>query len=494
MEKAIATKPRTRVFLLYTGGTIGMAPADPSNPDSPLVPQPLDKLLGYMPGLEAQGIELGYQGFEKPLDSTEVKAEHWLLMAQAIESVYDQYDGFVILHGTDTMAYSTSGLSFIMENLAKPVVVTGSQLPISAVRTDAVQNLVAAIFLAGYKATGLPLIPEVVLCFADRVLRGNRARKVSTSAWAGFDSPNFSPLATIGEHIVVNRDLLRSPADNSKSPFFVHRQLVQDALPLDIFPGLLASHLDLLLKADDVQGMVLKTFGSGNCPEALLETIGEAIEGRNGRRPKLIVNVTQCLQGSVEMGRYAASSGLLERGVISGMDMTPEAALVKLFWVLGTFRNPEERKIQLQIDQRGEQSENLFDLRFLGLEERLDPKLSHDFSQRVDGRFLKDQLSRAVLRVSGIRCPSAKVGETVKVRAFVNLPAVVSDPDSPDAQTYRAAEFSAHYEEGKELSFILDVTDTVERIVRPGPPIELTLVGSTPIQPRGVYLALFART
>ncbi|MCH8989402.1 MAG: asparaginase [Chloroflexi bacterium] len=488
----VADGEKARVFILYTGGTIGMAPEDLENPDSPLVAKPLDELLQYVPGLANEGITLGFASFDEPLDSTEVMADHWLKMAAEIEQVYEEYDGFVILHGTDTMAYTTSGLSFIMENLAKPVVVTGSQLPISSARTDAVQNFVASVFLAGYKATNLPLIPEVMLCFADRVLRGNRARKISTASWVGFDSPNFPLLATIGEHIVVNRDLIRAPADNTRSKFFVHRQLVTDALAIDIFPGLRPSHLAALLDQEDIRAVVLKTFGVGNCPAALWPTLSAAIEGKGGRTPKVVVNVTQCLQGSVEMGLYAASSGLLEGGVLSGLDMTPEAALVKLFWALGTIRDPQERNVQLQIDQRGEQSENLFDLRFIPAGQTVEPKEVHDFTQSVDGRFLVERLTKAVIRLSGVACPEAEPGQMVTIKAYLNLPPVVA-PDSPEAQRYLAVELSDTYDPDAGLFFIQDISPIVEEVVRPGPPITISLVASTPIQPRGVFLALFAR-
>jgi L-asparaginase len=176
----------TRIFILYTGGTIGMAPDDPGKLGSPLVPKPLNELLRYVPGLlDDPRFQLDYEGYDKPLDSSNVGPEDWLDMAKRIGRAYDHYDGFVILHGTDTMAYTASALSFLFENLAKPVVITGSQLPISATRTDGVMNFVNAVHVAGYKGSGLPCIPEVVVVFADKILRGCRTRKVSTASWAG---------------------------------------------------------------------------------------------------------------------------------------------------------------------------------------------------------------------------------------------------------------------------------------------------------------------
>ncbi|HEY4261351.1 MAG TPA: asparaginase, partial [Schlesneria sp.] len=185
---------RAKVFVLYTGGTIGMAPKERDRPGSPLEPKPLAELLKYVPAMGNTDIELGYESFDKPLDSSDLGPNHWIEIAERIEAVYDQYNGFVILHGTDTLSYTASALAFMFQSLRKPVVVTGSQLPISDARTDAVMNLVNAIYIAGWMATGLPCIPEVVVVFADKVLRGCRTRKVSSKSWAGFDSPNFPPL------------------------------------------------------------------------------------------------------------------------------------------------------------------------------------------------------------------------------------------------------------------------------------------------------------
>lgn len=409
-----------KVLVLYTGGTIGMGPRDAS-PESPLVPQPLPALLKYAVGLEGLGIELSYEQFAEPLDSSNVGPAQWRMMARVIERGYEEYEGFVILHGTDTMAYTASALAFMFEHLGKPVVITGSQLPISHPRTDARQNLVNAVMVAGHRAAGLPCIPEVVIVFADKILRGCRASKVSSTAWAGFDSPNFPALGTIGERIRVATEYLRA-----KPPvgawFGVNYDFVEDVIEVGIFPGMKAAQLRAVLGLDSVRGAVLRTFGSGNAPQdpEFLAAIGEAV----AEKARTIINITQCHQGMVEMGLYAASNGLLERGVVSGLDMTPEAALTKLMWALGAYSGSEVAR-QLQIGQRGEQSENLYDLRFGA--SGAAGALHREFvgTQRLEVGFAPARLARAVLRISGLR-----VGSPAGARAQLQI--AVEKRDAPE--------------------------------------------------------------
>lgn len=479
---------KTKVFILYTGGTIGMAPNDPEKPGSELVPQPLSELLKYTKGLDSENIELGYSSFDVPLDSSDLEPKHWLEMAGQIEKVYDDYDGFVILQGTDTMAYTSSALAFIFENLAKPVVITGSQLPISDVRTDAVMNLVNAVHIAGYKAKGLPLIPEVVVVFADKILRGCRTHKVSSSSWAGFDSPNFPPLGTIGEHIRINTDLLLSlPSEGQK--FQVNRDITDRVMDIALFPGFKPSHLKEVLSLKGVDAIVLRTYGAGNAPgyPAFLEVIDEVVHKEN----KVIVNITQCVEGMVEMGLYAASSGLLERGVISGLDMTPDAALAKLMCTLGT-KIGDQVMTQMQVSQRGEQSENLFDLRYGPCGDVSKPEEKFQEYVTPDRRFKVYKLSKAVVRFSKLMLTGITEGESVNVRVFMNLPSADSNTkaDHPRCVMDVPVVWT-----GEPLNLISEIENEKARSALGESDVTLSVVAPEGVKFwfEGLYLALFAK-
>ncbi len=477
----------SKIFVLYTGGTIGMAPMDKDNEASPLQPKGLNELLGYMPNVaRLKSVTFTYESFERPLDSSDVKPGDWIRMAKMIHDNYDGHDGFIILHGTDTMAYTASGLSFIFENLAKPVVITGSQLPISAVRTDAVLNFTNAIYLAAYKTYDLPLIAEVVICFADKILRGCRATKVSTNEWAGFDSPNYPPLGTIGEHIEIRPDLLMAlPGPDKK--LIINTELVEDVMNIGIFPGVKAGQFrKLLVDNDAIEGVVMNTFGAGNAPgdEEFLGVIDDA-----AKQGRLILNITQCLKGMVEMGLYAASSGLLERGVVSGLDMTSEAALAKLMWTLGT-QFGEGRITQLQISQRGEQSQNLFDLRYGGLD-RTEAKDLFTGSATPDGRLNRERLSRAVIRISSLGLDNVEIGSKVVLNAFMNMPRVRNE--TPSSEDRCVATFEIIWR-GVQETQIKVVTDRVRHVIGSGQ-IILSLVSPDPdvrFYYQGLYLALFS--
>ena len=518
---------RTQIYLLYTGGTIGMAPRDRDDPLSPLQPKPLAELLDYLPGFgkaddpnkfrgddakalatlnaskdaaeQEPFIELdngnlivfGSGSFEEPVDSSDVGPADWKRMAEMIAAVYDDYDGFVILHGTDTMAFTASALSFIFENLAKPVVVTGSQLPLIGIRTDAPLNLINAINIAGYQATDLPLIPEVAIVFADRIIRGCRASKVSTSNWAGFDSPNFPLLGTIGEHIKINNNYLLSPPVSNKK-FFIKTDFDDNVFHLTLFPGFTVDQISKIVEEEKTKGIVLRTYGTGNVPgdQAFLETLGSAINGG-----KMIVSLTQCIQGAVEMGLYEASSGLMERGVISGLDMTPEAALTKMMWTLGT-QFGEGRIMQMQINQRGEQTENLFDLRFGALKQK-DAQAIYINAVSPDGRLDRDRISNAMLRISdlgvvGVKASKDSEKSNVKVHVFMNMPAANHQTELGQDRHIGTLEFNWN---GTATTRMKNITHATQNVIGSGDVI-LTLVTESPdikLYFRGLYIALYAK-
>jgi len=481
---------RPRVLLLYTGGTIGMKNADESNPASPLVPIPNGKeLIKGIPQLEAIKMNLiefdiaklkDKRGREmEPLDSSDINADHWAAMARAIADNYDDWDGFVLLHGTDTMAYTASALSFMLMNLAKPVVVTGSQLSLTDIRTDGIQNLVNALYVAGWKATGLPLVPEVTVCFADRLLRGNRVRKLSTSSWQGFGSPNYPPIGEIGEHIRIHPNRIRPPADNERAPFFVRETLSPNVMEFGLFPGLSPSALREVLELEEVQGVVLRTFGAGNAPgdPAFLDVIEDAVG-----KGKVIVNVTQCPEGQVEAGLYEASSGLLERGVISGLDMTPEAALTKLMSQLEYEVDREAVRLAMQVDLRGEQTESLFEVRYPGLSQEIGGPLT--VGGQPGRQFSPDKLSQAMLRATSLRAGGKASG---KVRIFIN--STGSNAGTPTTDPGYAGIFDL------EKPLYCEVTAACRRMMGVSEKINITLVSEddATLSFDSLSLALFTR-
>lgn len=413
---------KSSVYVLYTGGTFGMTlkGSKTGGLEPMLLEQLKDELQPERFNLH-QKLEIQLDEMQPPIDSSSMTPKNWVDIVKKIEAVYDKHDGFIIIQGTDTLAYTASALSFMFENLAKPVIVTGSQLPIENPRTDGKLNYGHALQIAGYKATDLPCIPEVIVVFADKVLRGCRTRKMSASSWTGFETPNCATLGEIGEHVRIYENQIR-PAPPTGFELQTNTDLVEGVLDTSIYPGLTAKHLSSILQIDGIEGVILRTYGTGNAPDnpAFLHALNEGI----AKGDKTVVNITQCPQGTVEMGLYAASIGLMENGVISGLDMTPEAALTKLMVTMGS-RHGDQIKLQMQINQRGEQTFNLFDLDFSVPKDFVDCPWTE--LTIPDRRFDPTLLSTSSLRLMGVEFKDEDVSEDSFIDIYMNMPRASSE-------------------------------------------------------------------
>jgi L-asparaginase len=333
---------RKKVYIAYTGGTIGMR-----STGGGFVPAPgyLEELMHQVPELK-NNIMPDYRIHEyRPLlDSSNMTPDDWLKIADDIATHYTQYDGFVVLHGTDTMAYTASALPFMLKGLQKPVILTGAQIPLSEVRNDARENLITALLIAAnFK------IPEVCLCFGNRLLRGNRAVKVNAGGLDAFDSPNFPALGTVGIEIKINWDLVL-PRAKARKPITVKAFNESRVAALRLFPGISVDIIKNFLQPP-IRGLILATYGSGNAPED--RRLISALKAANDRGV-VLVNCTQCLKGTVHMEDYATGAALAKAGVISGFDMTLEAALAKLAFLLSQNLSPARIKKMMQTSMRGE--------------------------------------------------------------------------------------------------------------------------------------------
>ncbi|PJJ59589.1 asparaginase [Hymenobacter chitinivorans] len=339
-------RPATSVLVIYTGGTVGME----YNRRGELVPMKFERIRKKMPELRQLNMNLSVLSLPQIIDSSNVTASDWLGLAAIIEENYAQYDGFVVLHGTDTMAYSAAALSYLLENLGKPVVFTGSQVPVGRIRTDARRNLLTALDIAAarHPKAGTVRVPEVCVFFNDLLIRGNRAKKVESQQYNAFRSENYPPLARAGIEVEFNDQQVRHlPSARLR----VHRHLDEQVVILKLFPGITERVVRAVLEVEGLRGCVLETYGSGNAPTApwFLRCLGDA-----HARGVQILNVSQCEEGRVIQGQYETSSQLTDLGVIGGEDITAEAAITKLMFVLGLGLAPHETARLLAQDLRGE--------------------------------------------------------------------------------------------------------------------------------------------
>ena len=341
---------KSSLLLIYTGGTIGMKVDEQAQA---LKPFDFTQILEEVPELRKFTCKIDSCTFDPLIDSSDVEPSLWLSLAALIEEKYDDYDGFVILHGTDTMAYSASALSFMIEDLTKPVIFTGSQLPIGVPRTDGKENLISSVEIASAKdSDGHALVPEVCICFDNILMRGNRTTKVNSNNFRAFESPNMPPLAEAGINIKYNNNIIIKPKDWNVKPIF-HKNLDTRVSILKIHPGITEQVAKNILCGTETRAVIIETYGSGNAPskEWFLSMIKKATD-----MGKILLNITQCLSGGVNMDIYATGKGLKYAGVCSGYDSTTESALAKLFYLMGEKEDNITVKSLLERNLRGERS------------------------------------------------------------------------------------------------------------------------------------------
>lgn len=332
-------------MIIYTGGTIGMV-LDEST--GVLKPVDIDSLYENIPVLEKIGCNLEFRSFDPLLDSSNIHLRHWVEIVDFIEENYERFDGFVVLHGSDTMAYTASALSFMLENLNKPVILTGSQLPLGMIRTDGRENFVTSIEIAAAKEHDTPVVPEVAIFFENQLLRGNRTTKYNAEHFEAFRSENYPALAEVGVNIKYNYNALLKPNFRKLK---AHRELEDGIAVLRLFPGITEAVVRSVTGAPGLKGLILQSFGSGN---AMVDDWFLNLLRHNIEQGLTVYNVSQCTAGSVDMDRYETGKRLKDTGVISGHDITLESAITKMMYLMGLGLGLERVKELLAVPLRGE--------------------------------------------------------------------------------------------------------------------------------------------
>jgi len=335
INTALPSSPRSKIMIIYTGGTLGMTQDD----RGVLVPFDFQHILDHLPTLRSLFLDLTVIAFEEPIDSSNIEPVHWQAIGEIIFENYDEQDGFVVLHGTDTMAYTSSALSFMLKDLAKPVIFTGAQLPIMEPRSDARENLITALEIASATQNGKPKVPEVCIYFDYELIRGSRAKKVESLHFDAFQSENYPPLARAGVKIDYNLDAI-APVTNKR--LSLRSKFETDIALLKLFPGIGIQTVKAIVDTPGLKALVLETYGAGNAPnlEWFISLLRDAIN-----KGILILNISQCPGGMVTQGKYETSKYLQDIGVIGGSDMTTEAAVTKLMLLIGEYGVEEARKM-----------------------------------------------------------------------------------------------------------------------------------------------------
>jgi L-asparaginase len=460
------------VFVIYTGGTIGSVPRDPNDPESPLVVVAWEEFVRLTPQLSDLGFPLASWSFPEPTDSCNIGPREWRMMAEKIEENYNDYEGFVILHGTDTMVYTASVLSFMLVNLGKPVVLTGAQRShLFQVRNDAVQNLITAIQIANPRRFGIPVVPEVCTFFRDDLLRGNRCIKNDASGYIAYQSPNYPRLGWAGDRIHIDtRHIRRMPSQ----PFRIRRKMNTDVISFNVFPGIQNTDMvHRLLDAPNLKGVILCSFGSGNIPtnDEFLGTFKEATG-----RGVVIQNVTQCTAGMVELGLYESSAKLLDIGIVSGLDITEEAALCKMMVLLGDEDLGVRDVAELaQRDISGEMSLSIYTMHFRQSESNIINSTQRRYrlvpTDALPGEWAGSEISTAVLRFRKARIQNDYPNLPLTLKVYIDLGS--SDPLDDDSPNFAREFHRLPNDDPTIVSF--DVTRAARRLLKPGSKASFTV-------------------
>ena len=471
------------VLVIYTGGTIGSMPKDPQDAASPQVVVEWDDFIERTPQLNPEnlGYRLGFEKLSEALDSCNIGTQHWTEMAEIIETNYDDYEGFVILHGTDTMVYTASALSFMLANLAKPVVLTGSQRThLFQIRNDGLQNTITALAVANPKASAIPVIPEVMIFFGNDLLRGNRSRKRDANGYIAYETPKYPPLAKIGANIEVDESRILPIPDGV---FFVRKNLELKVIDFNVFPGVVHNGIaDLMFDNKDFKprGAVIRSYGAGNIPtdETFLGRLRKA--SQNNPPGVTMINVTQCTQGRVELGLYETSNKLLEFGMVSGTDLTPEAALVKMMVGLADEDLQDDKtglRTFLQTNQAGEQSTSIYEMPFSktgGAElSRGERRFRFPADRDLPGSWRPAELEGVQLRLYGAKVTGTDDGTPIEVDLYANL----SSNEEPGG--HASPKFAGRHRKAPTASptiLSFDALDATRRLFRPGQRASFSLV------------------